>query len=165
MLSNDIYKKIKNLDQKTMLYEDLDQKIRNIGKKINAPDNIYPDMRRPRYNGYFAYPHIEIKPPYYHYVVIERGEELQRKKFHDVNDLLFEVFYKITFDMAKQYELYNRVEGQDFRKILFTHQLNLMKCLDSTWHDKAKNEIDIILEKNPYNDNQASSKQTDTQRS
>ena len=51
-----------------------------------------------------ARPHIEVRSDAYHYVVVERGCELERKRTPDLQELLYWVFSDVTHQMAFQYE-------------------------------------------------------------
>jgi hypothetical protein len=132
-----------------MTYDSLIKRIRKLGEKINVPEESYPDFKKSRD---LAHPYIEIMFPFYYWIVIERGQELERKKFFNVNDLIYEVFKHITSDMALWYEVSHRIEGQDFRRVMFSHQLNLMGKLCSQWQERIQQDIDKILVKSPYDD-------------
>lgn len=54
--------------------------------------------------------------------------------------------YKVAF----LYELENRVENIDGRRIALNKVLDLMGSISDEWRLKAQSEIDEILAKNPY---------------
>jgi len=54
--------------------------------------------------------------------------------------------------MANEYELENRKPNKDFRRILFTKEIELMKRLDLQWARWKKKEIDKVLSEHPYED-------------
>ncbi len=127
--------------------KDIEKKVRILAKKINAPESFMPTFG---YSKDFALPHIEIDDFGYHYVIVEQGQELERKTTLDVENLLYWIFENITFSMASDYELNNRVEGQDPRIILFTQQQKLLSKIDSKFVDNFKKETDQILRIAPF---------------
>lgn len=120
-----------------------------LAEKINAPFHLLPSYGHTR-DG--AYPHIEISDKGYHYVVVERGEELERFVTESLNELLFKVFRSVTFSMACDFELKNRIETQDFRRQLFMKQIELMTQLNEEWGQKIEIEKLLILKTHPFSD-------------
>jgi len=66
--------------------------------------------------------------------------------------MLYWSFKDVTFDMATAYELENRNPTEDFRRIYFTKNIELMEILDINYAKWLKTELDEILEKHPYHD-------------
>src|SRR5262245_20287672 len=66
-----------------------------------------------------ARPHIEVGDGLYHYVVVERGVERERRSSGQYEDLLYWISRDITFGLAFSYELLNRIEDQDCRRVAF----------------------------------------------
>ncbi|MBX9290092.1 immunity 63 family protein [Serratia marcescens] len=62
--------------------------------------------------------------------------------------IMSDFIYKVAF----QYELENRVENSDGRRIAFNKALDLMGSICDEWRLKAQHEIDDILTRNPYTD-------------
>jgi hypothetical protein len=87
--------------------EALIAKIRETASTINAPESTLPGMT-------FANPYVMIENGAYHYLVRERGETLQDRKTHDLDELLYWIFQDVTFNMAVQSERKHRVANQDF---------------------------------------------------
>jgi len=133
-----------------MTYASLNKKIRVLAIKINAPEEYYPDFGKSKD---FACPHIEINFPYYYWIITERGQELEKKKFIHTDELMYEIFKYITSNMAIWYEVDHRITGEDTRRLMFAYQLELMGKLSSEWQCKLQQEIDKILNVNPYVDN------------
>jgi len=102
-----------------------------------------------------ARPHIEVDSRGYHYVVIERGQELERLTTNNLDELLFNVLEGITFSLASKYELAHRVESQDFRRILFQHQAELLSELYPHWGEREAQHHKQILREHPFDDNAA----------
>lgn len=125
------------------------RKVREYGKRIHAPRNML--TIRTISDG-FGTPHIEIDEKGYNYVVSERGEEYDRKHTKDINKLLYWIFELIVFDMASEYELENRKPNEDFRRVLFSKEIELMESLDLQWAQWKRKEIDKVLNEHPYED-------------
>src|SRR5262249_39398765 len=66
-----------------------------------------------------ARPYIEVERGFYHYVIVERGIERDRRSSDRYEDLLYWIFSGVTFSLAFTYELHHRVEDQDCRRIAF----------------------------------------------
>jgi Immunity protein 63 len=121
----------------------------NFAKKINSPSYSLPTYGRLEQSGR---PHIEIIGQIYYYVVAERGMENNRKKTTEIEELLHWIFKGVTFSMACDYEVAHRIEGQDFRRLLFQKQIEFLNILDSGWATQMKKEKEQILEKHPFVD-------------
>jgi len=89
--------------------EVLRKKVNELAKLINAPNQILPTFETS-----------------YHFVVVERGQEHQRKRTSDFDEILFWIFDGVTFSMATKIELKNRNENEDFRIQLFKIQEELI---------------------------------------
>ncbi len=100
----------------------------------------------------FAYPHIEVDESRYHYVIVERGQELERKSTSDFDELLFWIFADTTHSLAFAYELNNRAEDQDCRRIAFPKQVELLALISASMVARRAKEIERILIDAPYND-------------
>ncbi len=100
----------------------------------------------------FARPHIEVDQRGYHFVVVERGRELKRKTSPDLDELLFEVFQSVTFSLACEYEVAHRVRGQDFRRLMFARQVELLSQLSPQWAQRRAEEHQQILGDHPFHD-------------
>lgn len=111
---------------------------------IKAPANLLPTFGR---NEDGARPEIQVDTDGYHFIVIERGQEIQHSVFLQLEELLYEVFEGITFSMASQYELKNRVEGQDSRIIMFAEQIRLLKQIDEAFATRQQVKADFYLRK------------------
>jgi hypothetical protein len=100
----------------------------------------------------FARPHIELGSGLYHYVVVERGEELQRRLTDSYDELLYWIFRDVTHSLAFSYERRNRVEDQDCRRIAFPKQVEMIKQIGSTMSERLEQDIADILRRAPYDD-------------
>jgi len=99
-----------------------------------------------------ARPHIEADARGYHYVVVERGQELKRITTRDLNELLYHVFEAVTFSPACDYELAHRVEGQDCRRLMFRRQIELLSALSQEWSNRESQQHERILREHPFDD-------------
>jgi hypothetical protein len=88
----------------------------------------------------------------YHFVVLERGK-LYRD---DITKSIFEITYwAIKGEISEAsaiYEAKNRIQNQDFRRIMFTRRLQYFESIGPEYAQCARSEIDIILSKAPYQD-------------
>ena len=113
--------------------EAIKSKIENLASRINAPKEYLPTYG---FSEDFAKPHIEVNDNEFHWVVVERGQELERRQTTDEKELLFWVFDSVTFEMATRLELENRNENDDFRIQLFKIQEELIGEINSDYSDR-----------------------------
>jgi hypothetical protein len=125
------------------------EKINFLAQMIAAPANSLPTYG---YSDQFARPHIEVDARGYHYVVAERGSETLRHTSHILDEILFDVFQGVTFEMACDYELAHRIEGPDFRRIVFDQQEALLARLSPAWAERRRREHAQILATYPFID-------------
>lgn len=139
---------------------DLEKIVNDLAAKIQAPASLLPTYGH-SLDG--AHPHVEMShgetdhrktdhSGTWHYVIVERGQELERKTTGDLDDLLYWIFASVTFSMAVKYEGKNRVTGQDFRRILFLKQEELLGILNENWRRREEEEHRQILIKHPFDD-------------
>lgn len=96
--------------------------------------------------------HIEIAEDRYHYVVTERGTELERRTTSDADELLYWLACNIVGKLASTYESQHRVEGQSYRRLLFERELELLGRIKPEWVVKRRAEIARILRNHPFDD-------------
>lgn len=109
--------------------------ISEYGEKIKAPKDLLPVFGI----NDFATPYIEIdNSGNYNYVIRERGVEYERKIFIGIELLIFEVFKDVTFSMATDFELKNRIENQDCRILIFNKKEELLSVLNQAWSNKER---------------------------
>ena len=125
------------------LYYRIKNEINILSSKINVPTELIPEIN---VSNEYASQFIEIDINNIVYLVIkERGNEIERLIPKDLNQLLFFVFKNITFTMAKNFELNNRIQNQDCRIIIFKKQLELINILDDSWVEIVKKEHEYYL--------------------
>jgi len=100
----------------------------------------------------FGHQHVEVDAYHYHLVTVERGQELNRVSTKDLDELLYAVFNSVTFMLASDYASAHRKTAEDYRRLLFAHQLQLMNQLSPTWGQWKAEEVKRTLSKHPYND-------------
>ena len=132
------------------IYEQLDLSIQRMAQKINAPVNLLPTYR---VSDDGALPHIVIdESGTYHFIVVERGKEIDHRETNSEDELLYWVFAGITFSMACKYELKHRIPNQDFRKLLFRHQEDLLGNLSESWKQLEMAQHHQVLKQFPFDD-------------
>ena len=109
----------------------------------------WPLVTQPRYDGS---PHIEVSDSELSYVVTERGSEFERRTTTSQDDLLYWLTSDMVFSLAGHYELKHRAPGQDFRRIMFSRELELMGRINPAWRARKEAEIMHILARHPYRD-------------
>ncbi|WP_462409856.1 Imm63 family immunity protein [Neobacillus sp. Marseille-QA0830] len=129
--------------------EEIKELIERHAQSIHAPLHLHPTYG---YSQDFARPHIEVDQKGYHYIIVERGVELKRVTTEELDELLFHVFDGITFSMALDFELDNRDNTQDFRRILFKKQEELLGIINKEWAVRKEREHEQILGRHPYSD-------------
>jgi hypothetical protein len=100
----------------------------------------------------YGYPHVEVHDGLYHYVVVERGQDIERRSSASYDDLLYWIFRSVTHREAFFYELNNRIKDQDCRRIAFPKQIELMKQIGPAFAQRLEHEIAGILREAPYDD-------------
>lgn len=118
---------------------------------IAAPAKLLPTFGRSE-DG--ARPNIKFDGVQFHFVVEERGQELERKSSPDPQEILYRAFEAVTFSMACAYEVRHRIAGQDFRRQLFAVQLDLLGKLSPQWQQRTRARLDEVLAKHPFDDEQ-----------
>ena len=124
-------------------------KVEALGKVIGANQHQLPTYGKSRDLGYS---HVEVDDLSYHLVTVERGQELDRRSTSELDELLYYIFLDATSDISGNFELKNRIEDQDSRRIAFSKQIDLMHSLNSDFGKKVEQYLSKILEKYPYDD-------------
>lgn len=129
--------------------EKFENEVKRLAKIINVPEESLPIFENGQGCARFR---IEVESNVYHYVILGREQELERRSTSNPDELKYWIFEKITFGMALNYEMKNRIEGQDCRRLIWQTQLELLEKLDSFWKVKKESEVQEILAVNPYDD-------------
>lgn len=127
----------------------LRRRFHSLCRRLSAPvdDSVY----RTKPTG-FGDPFVEIDADQYHYVIEERGQELEKRSTADADELLYWLISDVVFRIALAYELQHRVSGQDSRRIVFQRSTELLSMLSPAWAVRGRDEIDAILVQAPYSD-------------
>jgi hypothetical protein len=128
---------------------DIETDVNRLAEIINADTNLLPTYG---FSKDYTYPHIEVDRQGMHFVVVERGEELERVTTNDLDTLLYLVFEGVTNSMSSSFELQNRIEEQDCRRMTFSHQEELLGKLNEAWRLKAIKYHQSILTRYPFDD-------------
>ena len=128
---------------------EIKSRVKKLAAVIAAPAETHPTFGRSEQSGR---PHIEVDSKGYHFVIAERGQELERHTTSDIDELLYYIFRWITFEVAAEYELDHRIQGQDIRRVLFAYQQNLLSQLSPAWGERRKQEQEQILQNHPFRD-------------
>ena len=124
-------------------------KVEQMAKIIGASKGALPTFGHSEHSGR---PHVEVDSNGYHYVVAERGQEYQRHTTADLDKLLYDVFQKVTSELASKFELQHRVDNKDSRRIMFERQEELLSQLNPAWGERRKREHEQILKHHPFDD-------------
>lgn len=89
----------------------------------------------------------------YHFVYTERGEEKKHQITYDLFEISYWVFEEMIFMMASKFELKNRIQNQDFRRVIFEKELELFSLIGDNFKKRYEISIDEILKIAPYDDN------------
>ncbi len=127
----------------------IEAEINRLAAIVGAAGYVLPTFGRTE-DG--ARPHIEADAHGYHYVVVERGLELQRNTTRDLDELLYHVFKSVTFSLACDYECAHRIASQDCRRQLFARQIELLSSLSPAWAERQSSDHQRILLQHPFND-------------
>ncbi len=81
-----------------------------------------------------------------------REAEKSIKYYKNYSDFLYNILDEIITNKAIDFAAKNRKPNEDFRRSLFTKEIELMALISDEFREKKKNEIKAILENNPYTD-------------
>jgi len=133
----------------TLSLTDIQKQIEELASLINAPKDILPTYGESRHDGC---PHITLNGSFFDYWVIERDNVIEHKTAFTLDDLFYWLFQGVTFQMAVSHGRAHQKPDEDFRRILFDYQLNLLETLNPQWKEFRQKEIKDILAKHPFRD-------------
>lgn len=102
--------------------------------------------------GYYAFTLNEV----YHYLFTEKGSIKFDKISTEINEITYWILENEIFNLAMIYARDNRKGEDNFRRQLFSKELELHAKLGEYFFQKKKDDINKILDKNPYSDNKRS---------
>lgn len=88
----------------------------------------------------------------YIFMFTEKGKTIERKVLDEEIELLWSILNIVLFKKAMEYATANRQNGKDFRRALFTKEIELFSLFGDEFKKRKTDEIEGILLKNPYND-------------
>lgn len=128
----------------------IESELHRLAELIGTQPNQLPTVDD---NQNFARPNISFSSDgTLYYEAYERGEQLFSIPAFDLEHLMFMAFKDTTFSMAVEHERKNRNPNEDFRRQLFSKQVELMRTLNSDWAERTQMEIDATLRTAPFND-------------
>ena len=130
-------------------FSEIQKKVKCLGKSVGIPENDLHIFLSSPGDGR---PHISYDNGLYNYIYAERGVEFFRKTTGSKEELFYWIISDFIYKVAFQYELENRVENRDGRRVAFNKVLDLMGVISDEWRLRAQKEIDDILAKNQYTD-------------
>jgi hypothetical protein len=125
------------------------QRVAELAAVIGAPANALPTFG---HTDDGARPHIEAHGPLMDYVVVERGKELLRETYVDLDGLLERVFRSVASEMASAFEARNRRPNEDFRRQMFAQKLEYLGTLSPRWAERERVRLNEILRRHPFID-------------
>lgn len=128
---------------------EIEADVNDLAVRIGASANELPSYGQSRD---LAQPHVEVGDGQYHFVVVERGQEISRKSSASYDDLLYWIFANATHSLAFEYELKNRVKDRDCRRIAFPKQIELIDKISPAMSIRLSKHIEAILQHAPYDD-------------
>lgn len=131
------------------IFADIQERVYGMGAKINVPRDLLVVSFQPRDDGV---PYVSVSESGFVYVSVERGLEIFRKFAPSVDELMFLILGRVAATMAMRYELDNRLEGLDSRRIYFLKKIELMNSLNPAWGQRVRQEVGEILDGFPYLD-------------
>jgi hypothetical protein len=117
--------------------------------KIAAPAGLLPRFGSPSYDGQ---PSVVIDQHGYHWIVRERGQEMQHRTTRDLDTFFYWIFAAVTWQLGYAAALDQRRPQRDDRRVLFAVQVHLLNSLDSRWGQRRQAELAELLREHPYDD-------------
>lgn len=131
----------------------IQDEVRSIGKKLcgdSKPAYLFSVACSATHSGA---PHVEIVGDEYHFVVTERGSEFERRKTNDIDQLLYWFVSGDAGQLARDWELERRVDGQDSRRLWFAKEVELLQTINPEWAKRKEQHQQDVLKEHPFNDN------------
>ena len=88
----------------------------------------------------------------YHYRVLERDILYHDDITISLSEITYWAIKGAISDAAAIYEAKNRILGQDFRRIMFSKELQYFNAVSPEYEQRDRVEINTILEKFPFQD-------------
>lgn len=117
---------------------DLERWIEALAATINADQALLPTFGR---SADFAQPHIELCERGFAYVIVERGQELDRFETDAPIEILERTFVDIAGIMGSHWAARHRDPGEHDRRRTFAKQLDLLAALFPPWVERLVSEL------------------------
>lgn len=142
-----------------------------VGKVMNIEERVHNELEKvldneevisALQNTHFFYgdgkyepgSYVYEKNGIYHYVGVgDRGGIIEEIKSENMEDVLYKIYSGVTFNKATQYAMVNKKKNEDWRRLLFSKQLEILRCINEQYYNRRFDEIQNILISNPYRDN------------
>lgn len=118
-------------------------------KCVAALDEYLPQVSCDFIDGQTVY---RFKEGAFEILYSERGNKQVICSTEEYSELVYLYIKSVTQSFALAWELNNRIEGQDSRRLWFSKQIELIGRLNLDWASKLESDINQILLQNPYND-------------
>ncbi|MDR3680383.1 MAG: Imm63 family immunity protein [Flavipsychrobacter sp.] len=148
-LAPGMYDVVETFTRAKVTLDDVKDLVNGLAAKIDAPSDSLPTY------GYSkeGWPHIEeTANGQFDWVVIERGQEMDRYFAADLNDLLYKIFSSVTSNMAGDFEVRHRIKGEDSRRQRFAKQEALLLILNPEWCERTKQYHQSVIANHPFRD-------------
>lgn len=120
-----------------MIYWYIKKRMKALGDRINLSPTDYPDLRK---TDAWGGTYLKVKGFKVYYIVMERGKEIDRIGFDRLDDALYKVFDEITFTLAATCDEAKKAPNNEYRKIVFARQLELLEKINPKYADSKRRE-------------------------
>lgn len=131
---NSVYSKLESITKMDGVYKQL--------------DDLFGHVAQRGLDGYYCYSDNEG----YHYDILERGILRKSVLTQNLDEITYLVLSSDIFWMACVYECKHRIEGQDFRHLLFHKEMQYWRVLGREYAVMAEQKILEILIEVPFSD-------------
>jgi hypothetical protein len=128
---------------------EIEADVTSLGERIGATHLDLPSFGRTRD---LADAYVEVSEDQYHFVVVERGQEITRQSTQSYDELLFWIFECATHNLAFNFELTHRIEDRDCRRMAFPKQVEPMGRISPAMATRLGRHTEAILEQAPSDD-------------
>ncbi len=118
------------------------QRYYKIARQLRAHAKHVQFSTTPQHDGS---PHIEYVGDELHYVVTERGQEYERRRTKDPDELLFWLVSDMTRGIASEWEPEHRIENEDSQRQFFRRHIELLGQVEDEWASRMKAKYEMLL--------------------
>ncbi|MBB2949086.1 hypothetical protein FB565_008891 [Actinoplanes lutulentus] len=118
--------------------QQLEDEVRRLGALIGAGDADLVAFG----NRDGGYPWASVdESGVYHWIVTERGQELQHRKTRDLDEMLFWCLEATTWSMGGDWALRHPVAGEEQRVTRWRKQFALLATINPEWPHRARQRL------------------------